>query len=157
MKQYVAFLRGINISGKNKISMPELKSALEAAGFFAVSTYLNSGNVALETDAVDVRCVIENVIANQFGLEIPVYVIAMDELKAILSNSPKWWNSGDKEKYDNLIFILSSDTPKEICDLVGKPSEGLEKVQIFQNVIFWTFDRKNYQKCNWWKKTSVSG
>ncbi|MBB5219664.1 uncharacterized protein (DUF1697 family) [Treponema rectale] len=28
MTRYIALLRGINISGKNKISMPELKTAL---------------------------------------------------------------------------------------------------------------------------------
>lgn len=41
--------------------------------------------------------------------------------------------------------------------MVGQPSEGLEKVQIYKNVIFWTFDRNNYQKCNWWKKTATNG
>lgn len=46
MTRYIALLRGINISGKNKISMPELKAALIEKGFSEVSTYLNSGNAA---------------------------------------------------------------------------------------------------------------
>ena len=33
MARYIALLRGINISGKNKISMPELKTALGEKGF----------------------------------------------------------------------------------------------------------------------------
>ena len=45
MNKYIAFLRGINISGKNKIDMSDLKSEFENAGFTNVSTYLNSGNV----------------------------------------------------------------------------------------------------------------
>ena len=45
MARYIALLRGINISGKNKISMPELKTALGEKGFADVKTYLNSGNV----------------------------------------------------------------------------------------------------------------
>ena len=45
MKRYIAFLRGINISGKNKISMAELKKNFEELGFEEVKTYLNSGNV----------------------------------------------------------------------------------------------------------------
>ena len=45
MTRYIALLRGINISGKNKISMQELKSALGEKGFAVVKTYLNSGNV----------------------------------------------------------------------------------------------------------------
>lgn len=43
--KYIALLRGINISGQNKISMSELKRALEENGYENVSTYLNSGNV----------------------------------------------------------------------------------------------------------------
>ena len=46
MIRYIALLRGINISGKNKISMPDLKTALTEKGFADVKTYLNSGNVA---------------------------------------------------------------------------------------------------------------
>lgn len=43
--KYIALLRGINISGKNKISMSELKKELEENGYQNVFTYLNSGNV----------------------------------------------------------------------------------------------------------------
>ena len=45
MNLYIALLRGVNISGKNKIPMVELKAGFEALGFGAVKTYLNSGNV----------------------------------------------------------------------------------------------------------------
>ena len=45
MDRYAAFLRGINISGKNKISMGELKAQFETSGFSQVQTILNSGNV----------------------------------------------------------------------------------------------------------------
>ncbi|MBO6100074.1 MAG: DUF1697 domain-containing protein, partial [Spirochaetaceae bacterium] len=45
MSRYIALLRGINISGKNKISMPELKASLTEKGFADVKTYFNSGNV----------------------------------------------------------------------------------------------------------------
>lgn len=41
MKRYVALLRGINISGKNKVSMSELKIGFESLGFEAVKTYVN--------------------------------------------------------------------------------------------------------------------
>lgn len=46
--KYIALLRGINISGKNKISMPELKKLLEENDYQNVSTYLNSGNIIFE-------------------------------------------------------------------------------------------------------------
>ena len=45
MKRYIAFLRGINISGKNKVPMAELKKNNEKLNYTEVKTYLNSGNV----------------------------------------------------------------------------------------------------------------
>ena len=47
--KYSALLRGINISGKNKISMSELKTELENDKYQNVTTYLNSGNVIFES------------------------------------------------------------------------------------------------------------
>ena len=45
MNRYIALLRGININGKNKISMAELKSVLNENGFIDVQSHLNSGNI----------------------------------------------------------------------------------------------------------------
>ena len=45
MGKYIVLLRGVNISGKNKISMQELKEKLSKNGYKNVFTYLNSGNV----------------------------------------------------------------------------------------------------------------
>ena len=161
MTRYAAFLRGINISGKNKISMAELKVTFEEAGFTDVSTYLNSGNVVFcsdsESDENALRKSIEKLIAQKFSLEIPVYIIQITKLQELLSGAPDWWGTDDKAQYDNLIFILSSDKPEEICKLIGEPTQDLERIQIYKNVIFWTFDRSLYQKCNWWKKTATNG
>lgn len=49
--KYIVLLRGINISGKNKISMSELKKVLEENNYKNVITYLNSGNVILESES----------------------------------------------------------------------------------------------------------
>lgn len=48
MKRYIAFLRGININGKNKVPMAELKQGFEKLDFGDVKTYLNSGNVIFQ-------------------------------------------------------------------------------------------------------------
>lgn len=158
--KYITLLRGINVSGKNKIAMSDLKAEFEKLGFCDVSTYLNSGNVLFATDSADQnvhRMNIEEMIKRVFGFDIPVYVIEASSVEDILANAPEWWGTEDKDTYDNLIFILSDDTPEEITNLIGPVSEGLESVEIYKNIIFWTFDRKAYQKCNWWKKTATTG
>ena len=50
MKRYIALLRGINISGRNKVPMAELKQCFEALDFVEIRTYLNSGNVIFSSE-----------------------------------------------------------------------------------------------------------
>ena len=79
MTRYIALLRGINISGKNKISMQDLKTTLTEKGFADVKTYLNSGNVIFSDDEADVVKLAERIriiISEIFQLEIPVFVIS---------------------------------------------------------------------------------
>ena len=124
MKRYIALLRGINISGKNKISMAELKTGFAEAGYTAVSTYLNSGNVAFDSDAEDKGSISENIMAmikDRFKLDIPVLVILQEELADILANAPKWWGSDDRDIYDNLIFMFPSVDYDRLYRAMGEP------------------------------------
>jgi uncharacterized protein (DUF1697 family) len=47
MTSYLALIRGINVGGKNRVPMKELRSMLEDLGYDAVSTYIASGNALL--------------------------------------------------------------------------------------------------------------
>ena len=157
MKRYIAFLRGINISGKNKVPMAELKKAFEKLEFGEVRTYLNSGNVAFSSDKSDTEKFtkqIEAMIKQQFAFHTPVFVIAKEKLDDILDNAPDWWGNDNKEIYDNLIFVIPPATPAEIYCEIGEPKEGLERVKDYKEAIFWSFSRKDYQKTNWWPKTA---
>lgn len=55
--RYVALLRGINISGKNKIVMSELKKCFEELNFSNVLTYINSGNVIFSSDIQEMKII----------------------------------------------------------------------------------------------------
>ena len=46
---YLALLRGINVGGKNKVPMVELKACFEELGYKNVQTYIASGNVIFES------------------------------------------------------------------------------------------------------------
>ena len=157
MIRYVALLRGINISGKNKISMPELKKGFESLSFENVRTYLNSGNVLFATeekDVAEIRSKIERMIKEQFSLDIPVFIIEISVLEDILKHAPQWWGTDNKEIYDNLIFILPPVTFEEVYLKIGEPKEGLEQILEYENAVFWSFDLKKHRKTNWWPKTA---
>lgn len=155
--KYIALLRGINISGKNKISMSELKKLLEENNYQNVFTYLNSGNIIFECNIDNKETIMDNIhtlIKTKFLLDIPVYITTDKELETILNNSPKWWGSSNKEIYDNLIFIIPPIKYEEIYNTIGSPKEGLEQIEEYNNCIFWSFELNNYRKSNWWVKTA---
>ena len=155
--KYIALLRGINISGKNKTSMSELKKLLEENNYQNVSTYLNSGNIIFECNIDNKETIMDNIhtlIKTKFLLDIPVYITTDKELENILNNSPKWWGSSNKEIYDNLIFIIPPTKYEEVYNTIGSPKEGLEQIEEYNNCIFWSFDLNNYRKSNWWVKTA---
>lgn len=92
--KYIALLRGINISGKNKISMSELKKILEENRYKNVITYLNSGNVIFESNTDNKENMMQDIykiVKNKFNLEIPIFIISQLELEDILNNNPEWW------------------------------------------------------------------
>lgn len=98
--KYIVLLREINISGKNNILMSELKKVLEENQYTNVSTYLNSGNVILESNTKneeDIMKDIYEIVKAKFNLEIPIFVTNESALESILSNSPEWWGTSNKE------------------------------------------------------------
>lgn len=159
MQIYISLLRGVNVSGKNKISMSELKSAFTKLGLVNAITYLNSGNVIFLSDIDDkteVSGKIQVMIKNKFNLDIPVFIMTLEELEDILNNAPDWWGDDNKDIYDNLIFIISPVTYEEIFKEIGEPKKEYEKINNYKNAVFWSFIRKDYTKTNWWAKTASS-
>lgn len=157
MEKYIALLRGINISGKNKIKMQELKKEFEQIGYENVITYLNSGNVIFSSSMNDKNIIsdsIHSMIESKFNINIPVYVMKEDELAELFKNKPDWWGNQDKDIYDNIIFIIPPYTFKQVYNELGNPKEEYEKIQEYKNNIFWSYDLKNYRKTNWWAKTA---
>lgn len=156
--KYIALLRGINISGKNKISMSELKKDFESLGYTNVVTYLNSGNVVFETSVDNRKELAQSInekIKNVYDLDIPIYVTTENELKELLENSPDWWGTESKEIYDNIIFIIPPCDFEQVEKSLGAPNEKLERVQRYKNSIFWSYNLKEYRKTNWWSKTAT--
>ena len=155
--KYIALLRGINISGKNKISMSELKAELENNKYQNVVTYLNSGNIIFESNIDNKETIMKAIyiiIKNKFNLEIPVFIMTTTELVDVLKHNPDWWGTDNKEIYDNLIFIIPPTKYEEVYNTIGEPSKDIEKIEEYNNYIFWSFDLKKYKKANWWIKTA---
>ena len=152
--KYIVLLRGINISGKNKIEMSRLKEELLKIDSFNVKTYLNSGNIILDSNSKKdfLESSITKMIKEKFNLDIPVFILTTNELDEIMKNVPTDFLNKSEKIYYNIIF-LKNITYQEMLKEIGEPSE-YNKITNYKNVIYWSFDLNNYRKSNWWVKTA---
>lgn len=88
--RHAILLRGINLGPTNRISMPGLREALERRGFEEPRTYLQSGNVVVDSDLAltALEQAVAGVIAVEFGLEIPVLAVTAPALAAVVEGNP---------------------------------------------------------------------
>ena len=90
MKTHLALLRGINVYGHNMIKMDTLKNLLENAGFQNVRTYIQTGNVFIDSEedqAASVGFKIKQEIFKVLGLDVPVVMISKSDLQACFINN----------------------------------------------------------------------
>ncbi|MEM9678803.1 MAG: DUF1697 domain-containing protein, partial [Bacteroidota bacterium] len=110
MKTYIVLLRGINVGGHKKILMADLRQLLADSGFENVQTYIQSGNIILNSDhaAKQVEEVIADAIKEHYGFEVPVLVIQPNNIKTILDDYPF-----RDEKITKSYFSLLFDEPDD--------------------------------------------
>jgi len=87
---YIAFFRGLNVGGRNRVKMSDLKRLFLDCGFCNVTTCLQSGNVLFESDQ-DRRSTHDNIVrafAERFGFQSPVSLRTDDELSKIIAALP---------------------------------------------------------------------
>jgi uncharacterized protein (DUF1697 family) len=135
MKTYIALLKGINVGGHKKVPMADLRELLTKSGFENVQTYIQSGNVILQSSKSDISVIEKNIqesIMDHFGFEVSVLVKTRSDLKRIFNDSPF-----SEEKKKASYFMLLRNTPED--DLVKIASEKVyegEEYKILKNCIY---------------------
>jgi len=91
MKTYIALFRGINVGGNNMLPMKELKVVLEKNGCESVRTYIQSGNVILNSAAPDATKLAKQLsaaVAKSHGFEPSVFLLTRAELEGAAAGNP---------------------------------------------------------------------
>lgn len=110
MPRCVALLRGINVGGKNRVPMPELRALGEALGLADVQTYIASGNLVFTAAGrpSDHERRLETAIATQFGTAVPVLVRTAPQWRVYREANPFL----DASRTDpNLVLLALSKLP----------------------------------------------
>ncbi|HUY48077.1 MAG TPA: DUF1697 domain-containing protein [Streptosporangiaceae bacterium] len=91
MPTHVALLRGINVGGRNKVAMADLRAVLTSLGHADVATYIQSGNVVFstaETDTAALAAAIEGAIAERLDVWPRVVVLSRGDLAQVVADNP---------------------------------------------------------------------
>lgn len=139
MNFYVVLIRGINVGGKNKVPMADLKECLEQLGFASVSTYIASGNVILasDQDPDEVRDRIEAALPAHFELDdeiIRVLVLTREQFQAVIENKPEGFGEQPEKYHSDAIFLMGIDSAQTMH--LFKPKEGVDQVWPGDGVIY---------------------
>jgi uncharacterized protein (DUF1697 family) len=130
-KVYLALLRGINVGGKNKVPMAELKACFEELGCENVRTYIASGNVMFESNksSAELTEEIQEALPGKFRLDselIRILVLSRDQLQKVIDQAPKGFGTEPDKYHSDAIFLIG--IPSDEAIKIFNPREGVDKV-----------------------------
>lgn len=127
MRQIV-LLRGVNLGTRNRIAMPALRRELACAGFRDVSTYMQSGNIVLSSDAPPQQLAreCEQIVNEAFGLQIAAVARTRDELTVVVERNPLADVAVNPKRYQ-VSFLSAEPDPDAVraCAELVAPQERL--------------------------------
>jgi uncharacterized protein (DUF1697 family) len=137
--RYLVLLRGINVGGKNKVPMAQLRTLLEELGYSDVSTYIASGNALLRSDrsAGAIKRAIEDALPRTFRLDsdlIAVLVLSHAQLRAVVERKPKGFGEEPNRYHSDAIFLIGIDEAEAMA--VFDPRDGVDRVWPGDGVIY---------------------
>jgi uncharacterized protein (DUF1697 family) len=128
MASHVALLRGINVGGRNKVSMAELREVVAALGHTGVTTYIQSGNVLFstaDTDNAKLAAALETAIEDRFGLWSSVVVLSRDELAEVLAANP--YPDKPDPRLVHVVFLNGEPPPDRLDRITAAASAAAAK------------------------------
>ncbi len=112
----VALLRGINLGSARRVPMPALRELLGGAGYEGVQTYVQSGNIVLES-GLDPRRLerrLEKLISDEFGFDVPVIVRTRAQLARVVKRNPLGDVADNNKRYQ--VSFLTGKLDRKTAD-----------------------------------------
>ena len=142
MYTHLALLRGINVSGHKMINMVAFKKALEAVGFQKVVTYIQSGNVFVDSEEESpgkVGFIIKQEIFKEFGHDVPVIVIGKEDLQACLDRN-LFLNEAEIDLKKLYVSFISSELPDNMITQLNLNFIKPDEIQLDGKRIYLKYD-----------------
>lgn len=111
MTKFIVLLRGVTPTGKNRVPMAQLRQALIDNDFQNVQTWIQSGNVILDSElpAEKVGEKVNKIIKENIGADLKIIVKTPAEIKKVLNKNP----FGKGFDISRVFFTMFNDIPDE--------------------------------------------
>ena len=136
---YVALLRGVNVGGRNRLAMADLRTIVESLGHVQVRTYIQSGNVIFSTaadgavsDEATLALAIRTRIAERLDLSVEVMVRSQSDLEAALAGVP----FPDVDPRRLLIAFLSETPTRDAAHALESIEAAPETAVVVDRVVY---------------------
>jgi len=130
MARQIALLRGINLGSRNRVSMPDLRSALGEAGYEDVATLVQSGNIVVSSQKKPkaIEREITKLVLDEFGVEAATVVRTRDELEGVIERNPIT-DGPSTPKLFQVTFFSGEPDADAVAKLVGQDF-GDERLEV---------------------------
>ena len=137
MTRYALLVRGINVGGKNKVVMAQLRQELTELGLENVETYINSGNIFFTSTVPKDRLVekLEVFFEVYYPFIQSFSLLNQEDFEAELKNLPEWWTR-DLARKDVLFYTEGLDVD-QVIEKVNSLELEDEVVHFGKLGIFW--------------------
>ena len=145
MIRYIAFLRGINVSGQKIIKMERLNEIFESMKVKNVRTFIQSGNVLFDSPEVDSDSLtkkIESHLKKSLGYQVAVMIRTVDEIEKIIRQNPFRKVKLDKDVHLYVTF-LSEEPATDLKKSLQLLSDEIATYKIAKRDVYTLYKRSN--------------
>ncbi|UIJ34030.1 DUF1697 domain-containing protein [Allobranchiibius sp. GilTou73] len=147
MPTYIVFLRAVNVRPR-WVKMALLRELLSDNAFSDVETYIQSGNLRLQTpmrSAVKVRAELERLIEAEFGFQVPCVVrtpAALAEVAAYAEGLASPYPDGEARRY---VTFCAEPVTADASDLLQDWEEPGERLRVHGSEVYWWLTKPAHQ------------
>lgn len=147
MTRFALLVRGINVGGKNKVVMADLRQQLTDLGLGQVETYINSGNIFFTTDLSRTQLVedLSTFFENHYPFIERFSLLSREDYEAECANLPNWWTEEMARK--DVLFYTEGLDRESVEEKLLALKLGEEVLHFGKLAVFWgKFSEESYAK-----------
>ena len=147
MTRFAFLVRGINVGGKNKVAMADLRQQLTDLGLGQVETYINSGNIFFTTDLSRSQLVecLSTFFENHYPFIERFSLLSREDYEAECANLPNWWTEEMARK--DVLFYTEGLDRESVEEKLLALELGEEVLHFGKVALFWgKFSEESYAK-----------